>query len=105
MKKLMIGCMLGSMLIANHVIPVFAEDAVGKTDISITFVRPVSSGNLPGMEGKPVNSSSITIAKPAKYQSLPKTNEKAQLLSPFLGFLFISCSWLLWHFRNRKEGK
>ena len=104
MKKLLIGCLIGSALITSY-LPVFAEDTVERTDISITFVRTVSSGELPGVEEKPANGSSITIAKPAKYQNLPKTNEEKQLLSPFLVFLFVSCGWILWHFRDRKGEK
>ncbi len=107
MKKLLIGCMLSGTLLINSVVPVSAVETTAQTDISITLVRQVSAGSLPGIEESHKKPSSITIAKPAikpvSGKNLPKTNEQIETFYPFLGFTFIGCSWILWHFRDRKE--
>ncbi|EME3519419.1 LPXTG cell wall anchor domain-containing protein [Enterococcus faecium] len=107
MKKLVIGSLLGSFMFLNSACPVFAKEtkpSTGNTPISITLVRPISSGALPGHEGEasgtPVYS---PIVKPTMSQRLPKTNEQRTMFFSFLGFLLVGCSYLLYYFKNRKE--
>ena len=103
MKKWLAGCMLGGIFLTSNISPVFAEEVISQTEVSITFVRQISPGELPGMEGNISNSPSIVIAKPTSSKNLPKTNEQVRSTPPLLVFLFVGCSCLLWQCRNRKD--
>lgn len=87
----------------SSVVPVFAEETTAQTEVSVVLSRQVSAGNLLGIEDNYENLSSILITTPETYQDLPQTNEKIEQLYPFLGFVFVGCSWIMWHFRTRKE--
>lgn len=101
MKKLVIGCLLCSSFLAGSTITqadTFNENT--KTEISVTFVRPITSNNLPGVTQSPNNLSTKPV--PIISTQLPKTNEETYWFDSLLGVLLMLCSIGLYIYKKKE---
>lgn len=103
MKKKLYMMIVGGVLLTSSTLPVCAtENLVEETGLSITLVRKLTQNQVPGVNGDYSASSTPQINRNNK---LPQTNDYSSNMYPFLGFLLIGCSWIIWCLKDRKEEK
>lgn len=94
MKKLVLGCLIwGSFMIGDSQVQ---ADIVTKTDVSVTFTRPISSDKLPGQD---------IVAKPDSLtnKKLPQTGDQVNFYYSVLGGTLLGSGLYLYRFSKKKE--
>ena len=101
MKKFFIGCLLcGSFLVGSTVTRADSFNESTKTEVSVTFVRPIVSNALPGVTNSPNHLSTKSVPKIST--QLPKTNEETYWFDSLLGVLLMLCSIGLYIYKKKE---